>query len=225
MYFLIVEDEEKAAAQLQKGFGEISVTSDWTRNGLEAVALAQKKEYDLIVLDLMLPGVDGLEVVRKIRALGLTTPVIILTARDAVQDRVAGLRSGADDYLVKPFFFSELIARVQALLRRGHVVQQDELRVADLEINFFAHRATRGGKTIDLSPKEFALLALLMRRSGEVLSRGRIAERIWNLGYDDNLKVVDVKMGKLRAKVDEPFQKKLIHTVRGAGYVLEERPD
>lgn len=223
MYFLIVEDEEKAAAQLKKGLAEMSVMSDLTRNGLEAVALAQKKEYDLIILDLMLPGIDGLEVLRRLRAQGIATPVLILTARDSVQDRVAGLKGGADDYLVKPFSFSELIARVQALLRRGNHLQQDELRVADLEVNFFAHRASRKGKAIDLTPKEFALLALLIRRSGEVLSRSRIAERIWNLGYDDNMKIVDVKMGKLRAKVDEPYDKKLIHTVRGVGYVLEDR--
>lgn len=223
MYFLIVEDEEKAAAQLKKGLSEMSVMSDLTNNGLDAVALAQKKDYDLIILDLMLPGIDGMEVLRRLRTQGLTTPVLILTARDSVQDRVTGLKGGADDYLVKPFSFSELIARVQALLRRGTQLQQDELRVADLEVNFFAHRATRNGKSIDLTPKEFALLALLMRRSGEVLSRSRIAERIWNLGYDDNMKIVDVKMGKLRAKVDEPYDKKLIHTVRGVGYVLEDR--
>jgi len=197
--------------------------SELTGNGLEAVALAQKKEYDLIVLDLMLPGINGLEVVKRLRELGITTPVIILTARDSVHDRVAGLRGGADDYLAKPFSFSELVARAQALLRRGPQVQQDVLRVGDLEVNFFAHRVRRGGAPIELTPKEFALLTLLIRRSGEVLSRSIIAERIWNLGFSDNLKIVDVKLGKLRAKIDDPFANKLIHTVRGAGYVLEER--
>jgi two-component system, OmpR family, copper resistance phosphate regulon response regulator CusR len=225
MYFLVVEDEERAAAQLQKGLAEISVQSDLAGNGLEALALIQKKRYDLIVLDLMLPGIEGLEVLRRLRAQQDSTPVIILTARDAVKDRVAGLRAGADDYLVKPFSFSELAARAQALLRRGQVVQQDEVRVDDLEVNFFAHRATRAGKNLDLTPKEFALLSLLIRRHGEVQSRARIAERIWNLGPDSNLKIVDVKMGNLRAKVDEPFGRKLIHTVRGVGYVLEARDE
>ncbi|GFO53601.1 DNA-binding response regulator [Geomonas sp. Red276] len=223
MYFLVVEDEARAAAQVQKGLAEMSVMSDLTNNGLEAVTMAQKKEYDLIILDLMLPGINGLEALKRIRGLGISTPVIILTARDSVHDRVTGLQSGADDYLVKPFSFSELMARIQALLRRGAVVQQDEIRVADLVVNFFAHRASRGGKRLDLTPKEFALLSLLIRRNGEVLPRSRIAERIWNLGFDSNLKIVDVKMGNLRAKVDEPFDKKLIHTVRGVGYVLEDR--
>jgi two-component system copper resistance phosphate regulon response regulator CusR len=147
----------------------------------------------------------------------------MLTARDAVNDRVMGLQLGADDYLVKPFAFSELLARIQSLLRRGQEMQPDLLRVADLEVNFFSHSAIRSGKRLDLTPKEFALLSLLIRRTGEVLSRMRIAERIWNLGFDSNLKIVDVKMGNLRTKVDEPFEKKLIHTVRGVGYVLEDR--
>ena len=223
MYFLIIEDEEKTAAHLQKGLAEISVLSDLSGNGLEGLALAFRKDYDLIILDLMLPGIDGLEVIRRLRGSGNTTPVMILTARDAVQDRVAGLKGGADDYLVKPFAFSELTARIQALLRRGQVVSQDELRVADLEVNFFAHRASRAGKRLDLTPKEFALLSLLIRRNGEVLSRTTIAERVWNLGFDNNMKIVDVKMGNLRAKVDGHFEKKLIHTVRGVGYVLEDR--
>jgi two-component system, OmpR family, copper resistance phosphate regulon response regulator CusR len=223
MYFLIVEDEEKTAAHLQKGLAEISVMSDLATNGLDGLAMASRKEYDLIILDLMLPGIDGLEVVKRLRAAGSTTPVMILTARDAVQDRVSGLKMGADDYLVKPFAFSELTARIQALLRRGQVVSQDELRIADLEVNFFAHRATRGGRRLELTQKEFALLSLLIRRRGEALSRTCIAERIWNLGFDNNMKIVDVKMGNLRAKVDGPFEKKLIHTVRGVGYVLEDR--
>jgi two-component system copper resistance phosphate regulon response regulator CusR len=223
MYFLIIEDDVKTAAQLQKGLAEISVMSDLSGNGLEGVSLAFRKSYDLIIVDLMLPGIDGLEVVKRLRAGGCATPIMILTARDAVQDRVSGLKTGADDYLVKPFAFSELTARIQALLRRGQVVCQDELRLADLEVNFFAHRAIRAGKRLELTQKEFALLSLLVRRSGEVLSRTCIAERIWNLGFDNNMKIVDVKMGNLRAKVDGPFEKKLIHTVRGVGYVLEDR--
>ena len=223
MYFLIIEDEEKAAAQLQKGLAEMSIMSDLATNGLEGLALATRKNYAMILLDLMLPGVDGLEVVRRLRAGESTAPIMILSGRDAVEDRVVALKAGADDYLVKPFAFSELAAQIQALLRRGQLVTRDELCVADLEVDFFAHRASRAGKRLDLTPKEFALLSLLIRRSGEALSRLCIAERVWNLGFDNNMKIVDVKMGNLRAKVDGPFEKKLIHTVRGVGYVLEDR--
>jgi two-component system, OmpR family, copper resistance phosphate regulon response regulator CusR len=223
MYILIVEDEEKTAVQLQKGLTELSITADLATNGLAGLELAKRKDYDLIILDVMLPGIDGWEVVKGLRARGDKTPVLFLTARDAVKDRVMGLRSGGDDYLVKPFAFSELVARIQALLRRGQEVLPDLLRVADLEVNFFAHKATRGGKYLDLTPKEFALLSLLIRRAGEVLSRSLIAERIWNMGFDNNMKIVDVRIGNLRAKVDDPYAMKLIHTVRGVGYVLEER--
>lgn len=222
MYILIVEDEEKTANQLKKGLAEIHIKSDIAASGLEGINLAQKKDYTLIILDVMLPGVDGFEVVKRLRKSGKNTPVLFLTARDSVHDRVTGLQAGADDYLVKPFAFSELVARIQTILRRGQPVQVDTIRVADLEVNFFAHKATRGGKHLDLTPKEFALLSLLARRSGEVLSRTLIAERIWNLGYDGNMKIVDVKMGTLRAKVDGPFENKLIHTVRGVGYLLED---
>ncbi len=223
MYFLIVEDAEKTAEQLRKGLSEMSITVDVASDGLKGLAMAREREYDLIVLDLMLPGIDGFEVVKRLREGGSTTPVMILTARDEVHDRITGLQLGADDYLVKPYSFAELCARIQALLRRGQVVQQDEIRVADLTVNFFAHKATRAGKTLELTPKEFALLSLLIRRAGEVQSRLRIAERVWNLGFEANLKVVDVKVAALRAKVDGPFEKKLIHTVRGLGYILEDR--
>ena len=223
MYLLIVEDEEKAAAHLKKGLSEVNIVTDVAKDGLQGLALAQTKEYDLIILDVMLPGISGWEVAKRLRVCGRTTPILMLTARDAVQDRVMGLQLGADDYLVKPFAFSELVARIQSLLRRGHVMQSDLIRVADLEVNFFSHCAIRGGKRLELTQKEFALLSLLIRRAGEALSRMQIAERIWNLGFDNNLKIVDVKMGNLRAKVDEPFEKKLIHTVRGVGYVLEDR--
>lgn len=201
----------------------MSVTVDVAPDGLKGLAMARERDYDLIVLDLMLPGIDGFEVVKRLREGGSTTPVMILTARDEVHDRITGLQLGADDYLVKPYSFAELCARIQALLRRGQVVQQDEIRVADLTVNFFAHKATRAGKNLELTPKEFALLSLLIRRAGEVQSRLRIAERVWNLGFDANLKIVDVKVAALRAKVDGPFEKKLIHTVRGLGYILEDR--
>ena len=220
---LIIEDEEKAVAQLKKGLAEANVFTDVAHDGLQGLALAQKKEYDLILLDVMLPGISGWEVLKKLRASGSVTPIIMLTALDAVNDRVMGLQLGADDYLIKPFAFSELLARVQSVLRRGIEIKPDLLRVADLEVNFFSHCAMRGGKRLDLTMKEFALLSLLIRRTGEALSRMRIAERIWNLGFDSNLKIVDVKIGNLRAKVDDPFEKKLIHTVRGVGYVLEDR--
>ena len=223
MYILIVEDDEKTADILKKGLHEIAINSDVATTGLKGLALAEKHDYDLIILDVMLPGIDGLEVVKRMRSWGSETPVLFLTARDAVQDRVTGLQAGADDYLVKPFAFSELTARMQSLLRRGREMKPDVLRVADLEVDFFAHKATRDGKRLDLTRKEFVLLSVLIRHSGEALSRMRIAERVWNLGFDSNLKIVDVKMGNLRAKVDGPFEKKLIHTVRGVGYVLEDR--
>ena len=225
MYILIVEDEEKAAVHLKKGLAEVNIITDVAKDGLQGLALAQMKEYDLIILDVMLPGISGWEVVKRLRAGGGKTPILMLTARDSVQDRVMGLQLGADDYLVKPFAFSELVARIQSLLRRGREMQSDLLRVADLEVNFFSHSAIRGGSRLELTKKEFALLSLLIRRSGEALTRMRIAEQIWNFGLDSNLKIVDVKMGNLRAKVDEPFEKKLIHTVRGVGYVLEDRED
>jgi two-component system copper resistance phosphate regulon response regulator CusR len=223
MYMLIIEDEEKAALQLKKGLGEVNVMADVAKDGLEGLALAQAKAYDLIILDVMLPGINGWEVVKRLRAEGKQTPILMLTARDAVSDRVMGLQLGADDYLVKPFAFSELVARIQSLLRRGPEIHSDLLRVADLEVDFFSHSAIRAGKRLDLTQKEFSLLSLLIRRSGEVLSRRLIAERIWNIKDDSNLKIVDVKVGNMRAKVDGPFEKHLIHTVRGVGYILEDR--
>lgn len=225
MYMLIIEDEEKASAQLKKGLAEANIFTDVANDGLQGLALAQKKEYDLILLDVMLPGISGWEVLKKLRAAGCATPIIMLTALDSVNDRVTGLQLGADDYLIKPFAFSELLARVQSVLRRGTEIKPDLLRVADLEVNFFSHSVTRGGTRLDLTIKEFALLSLLIRRTGEALSRTRIAERIWNLGFDSNMKIVDVKIGNLRAKVDDPYEKKLIHTVRGVGYVLEDRDE
>lgn len=223
MRILIVEDEEKTATHLKRGLSEINIVSDVAANGVDGLALAEKKEYDLILLDVMLPGIDGWEMVKRLRESGKKTPVLMLTARDAVEDRVKGLHLGADDYLVKPFAFSELSARIQTILRRGKDLQPDLLKVADLEVNFFAHRAARSGKRLDLTQKEFALLALLIRNAGEVLSRNRIAERIWNMDFDSDTKVVDVHMRNLRAKVDDDYEVKLIHTVRGVGYVLEER--
>jgi two-component system copper resistance phosphate regulon response regulator CusR len=223
MRILIIEDEEKTANYLRKGLMENTFAVDVSDNGVEGLRLAESNDYSVIILDVMLPGMDGWEVLRALRGKGKTTPVLFLTAKDAVPDRVKGLELGADDYLVKPFAYSELLARIHTLMRRGPVLRPNVLRVADLELDFQALRASRAGKRLDLTPKEFALLALLMQRGGEVLTRTRIAERIWNVDFESDANVVDVHMRRLRIKVDEPFEKKLIQTVRGVGYVLEER--
>lgn len=223
MRILVVEDEIKTSAFLRKGLRESGFTVDVANDGEEGLDLALSREYDLVILDVMLPGVDGWQIIKKIRGTKRDTPVLFLTARDAVQDRIKGLELGADDYLVKPFAFSELLARIRTILRRGPVRTLELIRIADLEIDLMGHRVMRGGKRLDLTPKEFALLSLLARRSGEVLTRTRIAERIWDIDFESDTNVVDVHMRRLRAKVDDPFESKLIHTVRGVGYVLEER--
>jgi len=223
MHILVVEDEKKTASFLKKGLTEENFTVDGADNGRDGLDLALTRDYDLVLLDVMLPGIDGWEVLRRLRDRGKETPVMMLTVLDEVEYRVKGLELGADDYLVKPFAFSELMARIHTILRRGQTRTSDVLRVADLEIDFHAHRVSRGGQRIYLTPKEFALLSLLARRSGEVLSRTRIGERIWDIGFESDTNVVDVHMRRLRAKVDDPFEKKLIHTVRGIGYVLELR--
>ena len=223
MHVLIVEDEKKTAAFLKKGLTEENFTVDVSENGRDGLELALAREYDLILLDVMLPGIDGWEVLKRLRDREKETPVLMLTVLDQVEYRVKGLELGADDYLVKPFAFSELMARIHTILRRAPARTTDVLRVADLEIDFPAHRVSRGGQRIYLTPKEFALLSLLARRSGEVLSRTRIGERIWDIGFESDTNVVDVHMRRLRAKVDDPFEQKLIHTVRGIGYVLELR--
>jgi two-component system, OmpR family, copper resistance phosphate regulon response regulator CusR len=183
--------------------------------------LALELEFDLIVLDLMLPTMDGWQILSRLRGKNRRTLVLILTARDAVHERVRGFELGADDYLVKPFAFSELLMRVQSLLRRAAPRSQETLRMADLEIDVLRHRATRAGQRLDLTTKEFLLLSLLARRAGEVLSRTLIAESVWDMNFDSDTNVVDVNVRRLRSKVDDPFPLKLIHTVRGAGYVME----
>ncbi|MFO0843844.1 MAG: heavy metal response regulator transcription factor [Gemmataceae bacterium] len=224
MKILVVEDEGKTAAYLRKGLTENGFVVDVASTGLEGLRLAGTGIYDLVILDVMLPQRDGWSVLAAIRQGNVQTPVLFLTARDSVDDRVKGLELGADDYLVKPFAFAELLARIRTLLRRGPVRQPDAVQVADLEIDLSRHRATRAGQRLDLTPKEFVLLTLLARRAGEVLTRTLIAEQVWDMNHGGDSNVVDVHVRRLRTKVDTPFDKKLIHTVRGVGYVLEERP-
>ncbi len=223
MKVLVVEDEHKTSAYLKRGLEENGFAVDVAETGEDGSHLAEMQLYDLIVLDVLLPGRDGWTVVTDLRRRGIETPVLFLTARDAVRDRVKGFELGADDYLVKPFAFSELLARIRSLLRRGPARQSTVLRLEDLEVDLARHRALRGGRTLDLTPKEFQLLSLLLQRCGEVLSRTLIAEQVWDINFESDSNLVEVHMRRLRSKVDDPFEVKLIHTVRGVGYVLEKR--
>lgn len=224
MRILLIEDELKTLGYLKKGMTESGYIVDIASNGQEGLFYAKNHYYDLIVLDIMLPQLDGWSIVSYVRRENNTVPILILTARDSVQDRVKGLELGADDYLIKPFVFSELLARVRSLLRRGKVSQQPMcLQIADLEINLPEHKAQRNGKRISLTAKEFSLLVLLAKHKGELLSRTIIAEQVWDMNFDSDTNVVDVMIRRLRQKVDDDYSKKLIHTVRGVGYVLEER--
>jgi two-component system copper resistance phosphate regulon response regulator CusR len=220
---LIVEDEPKTASFLRKGLREHGFVVDVAGTGYEAIRLAREFAYDLIVLDLMIPGGDGWSVLAELRRGGSSVPILVLTARDSVRDRVRGLEAGADDYLVKPFAFSELLARIRAVLRRAPTRQPDVLQVADLEIDLAGQKVRRAGRKLELTPKEFQLLSLLARRAGEVVSRAVIVEQVWDVNFDPGTNVVDVHIRRLRSKVDDPFDRKLIHTVRGSGYILEER--
>ncbi len=221
MKILIVEDEPKTGDYLRQGLSEAGFVVDLARDGLDGLHLAQNGDYDLIVLDVMLPSLDGWGILQMLRRGGHETAVLFLTARDQVDDRVRGLELGADDYLVKPFAFSELLARVRTLLRRGRTREPERLRAADLELDLLRRRVTRAGQRIDLTAKEFALLELLLRRQGEVLPRSLIASQVWDMNFDSDTNVIEVAVRRLRAKVDDPFEPKLIRTVRGMGYVLE----
>jgi two-component system copper resistance phosphate regulon response regulator CusR len=228
MRVLVVEDEIKLADYLHKGLSENGYVVDIARNGIDGRHLATEGDYALILLDIMLPGVDGFGVLKAVRTKG-NTPVLMLTARDKIEDRVRGLQDGADDYLVKPFAFSELLARVGALLRRGAatanstVVSGTSLRLADLEVDLASRKAFRASERLDLTAKEFSLLTLLLRRRGQILSRTTLAEQVWDMNFDSDTNVVEVAVRRLRAKLDDPFDTKLLHTVRGMGYVLEDR--
>jgi two-component system copper resistance phosphate regulon response regulator CusR len=220
MRILVIEDEKKTATFLAKGLREAGFVVAVARDGETGFNFARTSKFNLLIVDIMIPKRDGWTVVKELREAGVQTPVIFLTARDSVRDRVKGLELGADDYVVKPFAFSELLARVRSLLRRLPA-RRDELRIEDLEIDTRHHRATRGGLPLNLTPKEFLLLTHLARSPGEVVSRAEIAEHVWDIDFKTDTNVVDVVVRRLRAKVDDPFQKKLVHTIRGVGYVLK----
>ena len=222
MRILVIEDEGRAVTYLRKGLSEAGYVVESALNGEDGLDLATTRPFDLIILDVMLPRRDGWSVMAELRR-QVDTPVIFLTARDAVPDRIKGLELGADDYLLKPFAFSELLARIRTVLRRGPLQQAVSLRISDLELDLVSRQARRGGRQIALTAKEFSLLALMARRQGEVLTRTQIAELVWDIHFHSDSNVVDVAIARLRRKVDDGFGTELIHTVRGAGYVLEER--
>lgn len=224
---LLVEDQPTAAAYLSQGLHEEGMVVDVAHNGPDGLHLLLNVRYDLAILDVMLPGLDGWSILETARRAESPTPVLFLTARDDVEDRVRGLELGAEDYLVKPFAFSELLARVRVILRRNdgsqNVRESSRFEVADLALDLLKHRATRGGDRPDLTPKEFALLTLLIRRAGEVQSRTVIADQVWDMNFESDTNVVEVAIRRLRTKIDDPYPLKLLHTVRGVGYVLEAR--
>lgn len=223
MVILVIEDDPKTGDYLKKGLRESGYVVDLARNGTDGLHMALEQAYDLVVLDVMLPGKDGWQIMSALRS-KRDLPVIFLTARDHVDDRIRGLQLGADDYLVKPFSFTELVLRIRTLLRRGVVRDSDIFQVADLQLDNLRHKVTRQGVNIPLTNKEFMLLHLLIKRQGEALSRTVIASQVWDMNFDSDTNVVDVAIKRLRAKIDTPFEKKLIHTVRSIGYMFAESP-
>ncbi|MDP2065780.1 MAG: heavy metal response regulator transcription factor [Burkholderiaceae bacterium] len=222
MKILIVEDEPKTGDYLRQGLREAGFSVELATDGVDGLHHGLEGDHDLVILDVMLPGMDGWQILKNLRERGRDVPVLFLTARDQVEDRVKGLELGADDYLVKPFSFSELLARVRTILRRGRTgLEATTLKVADLELDLLRRRVTRAGRRIDLTAKEFGLLELLMRRQGEVLPRSRIASPVWDMNFDSDTNVIEVAIRRLRAKMDEGFESRLLQTVRGMGYVLE----
>jgi len=221
MRLLVIEDERKAGDYLKKGLEESGFTVDVATNGLDGLHQALEEDYSLVVLDVMLPSMDGWGVLKNLRA-KKDTPVLLLTAMDELEERVKGLELGGDDYLVKPFAFVELLARIRTLLRRGPPRDIEHMHIGDLEIDAVRRRVRRGGQRVDLTPREFSLLQLLARRRGEVLSRTQIASYVWDMNFDSDTNVVEVAIRRLRAKIDDGHEVKLIHTVRGMGYVLDE---
>ena len=226
MKILIIEDEPKTGEYLRQGLSEAGFVVDLAQNGIDGLHLAEHGDYELVILDVMLPGMDGWQILQTLRQRGLEMRAMFLTARDQVEDRVRGLELGADDYLVKPFSFAELLARVRTLLRRGPIgLENTKLQVADLALDLLRRRVSRAGKRIDLTAKEFALLELLMRRQGEVLPRSLIASQVWDINFDSDTNVIEVAIRRLRLKIDDGQEVKLIQTVRGMGYVLEAQGD
>lgn len=222
MRLLIVEDDRKTGDYVRQGLAEAGFVVDLVRDGTDGLHQLMTADYDVAILDINLPGIDGRTILQRIREAGNQLPVLFLTARDHVEDRVQGLELGADDYLTKPFAFAELLARVRSLLRRGKSAEPEILRVADLELNLTRRRVTRARRRIDLTPKEFGLLELLLRRRGEVLPRSLIASQVWDMNFDSDTNVIEVAIRRLRAKIDDGHETKLIKTVRGMGYVIED---
>ena len=222
MKILLIEDDARTAAFILKGLKQAGFTTVHAEDGKTGLFKAKTEEFDLAVIDIMLPVMDGFSVIEKIRAAKITTPIIILSAKNAVEDKIRGLQLGSDDYLAKPFSFSELLARIQALLRRANTASDPTtLTVADLTIDLLSHRVTRGNVRIDIQPLEFQLLEYLVRNTGRVVSKPMIKEHVWEYNFDPQTNVVEARVCRLRDKIDKPFERKLIHTVRGFGYVLE----